>query len=156
MLISVGMYTSLRLLREIQQALTALQDQGLGKAKSAALDSLREHLVRALRLGFTRHEIWQALGEVGYEGSYRYFATKLHHLGITRSSATSPAASFPAGIALGRAGGSDVSTAVAEPVSLDPVEAQRRRLEEARRRGDIYRNPKPEPKKIFVFNREED
>src|SRR5215472_17280851 len=138
------MYTSLRSLREIQQALTTLRDQGLGKAKSAALDSLREHLVRALRLGFTRHEVWQALREVGYDGSYRYFATKLHRLGIMRSSATSPAASFPARIALGRAGSADVLSAVAEPGSLDPVEAQRRRLEEARRRGDIYRNPKPE------------
>ena len=78
-------------LRELQQALMDLRDRGLGRAKSAAIDGLREKLSEALRLGFTRQEIWEALREVGYEGSYRYFGTKLHRLGITRSRVTSPA-----------------------------------------------------------------
>ena len=150
-------------LRELQQALTDLRDRGLGKAKSAAIDSLRDNLIEALRLGFTRQEIWEALREVGYEGSYRYFGTKLHRLGITRSRVTSPAP-FIRTIVSGRAGATDASTAVAEnedpsnsaePTPLNEVEAQRRRLEEARRRGEIYRKPKPQPKKKFVFNPED-
>ena len=151
-------------LRELQQALTDLRDRGLGKAKSAAIDSLRDNLIEALRLGFTRQEIWEALREVGYEGSYRYFGTKLHRLGITRSRVTSPVPFLSTKIALGRRRVTDVSTAVAEneeptsstePTPLDEVEAQRRRLEEARRRGEIYRKPKPQPKKKFVFNPED-
>ena len=151
-------------LRELQHALTDLRNRGLGKAKSAAIDAMRENLAEALRLGFTRQDIWEALREVGYEGSYRYFGTKLHRLGITRSRVTSPVPFLSTNFALGRRRVTDVSTAVAEeeeptsstePTPLNEVEAQRRRLEEARRRGDIYRNPKPEPKKIFVFNREE-
>ena len=150
-------------LRELQQALTDLRDRGLGKAKSAAIDSLRENLAEALRLGFTRQDIWEALREVGYEGSYRYFGTKLHRLGITRSRVTSPAP-FVGTIVSGRGRVTDSSTAVAEeeeptsstePTPLNEVEAQRRRLEEARRRGEIYRKPKPQPKKKFVFNPED-
>jgi len=151
-------------LRELQQALTDLQARGLGKAKSAAIDGLRENLVEALRLGFTRQEIWEALREVGYEGSYRYFGTKLHRLGITRSRVTSPAPFLPANIVSGRGRVTDASTTVAEkedpsnstePTPLNDVEAQGRRLEEARRRGEIYRKPKPQPKKKFVFNPED-
>ena len=150
-------------LRKLQQALTDLRDRGLGKAKSAAIDALRENLIEALRLGFTRKEIWEALREVGYEGSYRYFGTKLHRLGITRSRVTSPAP-FVRTIVSGRGGATDASTAVSanedpsnstEPTPLNEVEAQRRRLEEARRRGEIYRKPKPQPKKKFVFNPED-
>ena len=150
-------------LRALQQALTALQDRGLGKAKSAAIEGLRENLIDALRLGFTRQQMWEALREVGYEGSYRYFATKLHRLGITRSRVTSPAR-FIRTVGSGRGGVTNASTAVAEneeannsiePTSLNEVEAQRRRLEEARRRGEIYRKPKPQPKKKFVFNPED-
>src|SRR5262249_20789570 len=122
----------------------------LGKAKSAAIDGLRENLIEALWLGFTRQEIWEALREVGDEGSYRYFGTKLHRLGITRSRVTS-AAPFVRTIVSGRSGVTDASTAIAEneelsnstePTPLNEVEAQRRRLEEARRRGEIYRKPK--------------
>jgi hypothetical protein len=151
-------------LRELQQALTDLRDRGLGKAKSAAIDGLREKLIEALRLGFTRQEIWEALREVGYEGSYRYFGTKLHRLGITRSRVTSPAPFLPTKIVSGRGKVNDASTAVAEyeevsnstePTPLNEVEAQRRRLEEARRRGEIYRKPKPQPRKKFVFNPED-
>jgi hypothetical protein len=150
-------------LRELQQALADLRDRGFGKAKSAAIDGLRENLIEALRLGFTRQEIWEALREVGYEGSYRYFATKLHRLGITRSRVTSPAP-FVRTIVSGRGGVTDASTAVAEneepsnltaPTPLNEVGAQRRRLEEARRRGEIYRKPKPQLKKKFVFNPED-
>jgi hypothetical protein len=151
-------------LRELQQALTDLRDRGLGKAKSAAIDGLRENLIEALRLGFTRQEIWEALREVGYEGSYRYFGTKLHRLGMTRSRVTSPAPFLPTKIVLGRGGVTDASTAVAEyeepsnstePTPLNEVEAQRRRLDEAKRRGEIYRKPKPQPKKKFVFDPED-
>ena len=150
-------------LRKLQQALTDLQARGLGKAKSAAIDGLRENLVEALRLGFTRQEIWETLRKIGYEGSYRYFGTKLHRLGITRSRVTSPAP-FVRTIISGRGAVTDPSTAVAEneeptsstePTPLNEVEAQRRRLEEARRRGEIYRKPKPQPKKKFVFNPED-
>jgi hypothetical protein len=48
-----------------------------------------------------------------------------------------------------------------EPVSsphstlLNEVEAQRRRLDEARRRGELYRQPEPQLKKRFVFNPED-
>jgi hypothetical protein len=151
-------------LRELQQALTDLRKRGLGKAKSAAIDSLRENIAEALRLGFRRQEIWEALREVGYEGSYRYFGTKLHRLGITRSRVTSPAPLQPAPIALARGGFTDTSVAVAEneepgtstePTRLNELEVQRRRLDEARRRGEIYRQPKPQPKKTFVFNPED-
>ena len=151
-------------LRELQQALTDLRDRGLGKAKSAAIDGLRENLIEALRLGFTRQEIWEALRKVGYQGSYRYFGTKLNRLGITRSRVTSPPPSLPTNIVSGRGRVTDASTAVAEkdeasnstePTPLNEVEAQRRRLEEARRRGEIYRKPKPQPKKKFVFNPED-
>ena len=150
-------------LRELQQALTDLRDRGLGKAKSAAIDSLRDNLIEALRLGFTRQEIWEALREVGYEGSYRYFGTKLHRLGITRSRVTSPVP-FVRTIVSGRGRVTDASTAIAgneelsnstEHAPFNEVEAQRRRLEEARRRGEIYRKPKPQPKKKFVFNPED-
>jgi hypothetical protein len=151
-------------LRELQQALTDLRNRGLGKAKSAAIDALRENLAEALRLGFRRQEIWEALREAGYQGSYRYFRTKLHRLGITRSVVTSPPPFLPSTIALGRGGLTDTSIAVAEkeepssspqPTPLNEVEVQRRRLEEARRRGEIYRKPKPQPKKTFVFDPED-
>jgi len=151
-------------LRALQQVLTDLRNRGLGKAKSAAIDALRENLAEALRLGFTRQDIWEALREVGYEGSYRYFGTKLHRLGITRSRVTSPAPCLPTNIVSGRGGVTDASRGVSEkeeptsstePAPLNEVEVQRRRLEEARRRGDIYRKPKPQPKKTFVFNPED-
>jgi hypothetical protein len=151
-------------LRELQHDLTDLRKRGLGKAKSAAIDALRENIAEALRLGFHRQEIWESLREVGYEGSYRYFGTKLHRLGITRSRVTSPAPFLPTTIALGRSGITVTSRAVAEkeepgsstePMPLNAVEVQRRRLDEARRRGDIYRKPKPQPKKTFVFNPED-
>jgi hypothetical protein len=151
-------------LGELQQALTELRNRGLGKAKSAAIDALRENIAEALRLGFTRQDIWEALREAGYEGSYRYFGTKLHRLGITRSRVTSPAPFPPTNIDLGRGGLTDASRAVAEreeptsstePTPLKEVEVQRRRLEQARRRGEIYRERKPQPKKQFVFNPED-
>src|SRR5262249_50815371 len=63
-------------LHELQQTLTNLHEQNLGTAKSAAIDALRDNLIEALRLGFTRQEIWEALREVGYQGSYRYFGTE--------------------------------------------------------------------------------
>ena len=150
-------------LRELQQALMDLRDRGLGKAKSASIDALRDNLIEALRLGFTRQEIWEALREVGYEGSYRYFGTKLHRLGITRSRVTSPAP-FVRTTFSGGGGVTGASRAIAEneelsnstePTPLNEVEAQRRRLEEARRRGEIYRKPKPQPKKTFVFDTED-
>jgi len=149
-------------LRELQQALTDLRERGLGKAKSAAIDGLREKLSEALRLGFTRQEIWEALREVGYEGSYRYFGTKLHRLGITRSRVTSPAPYVRTIVSGGGVTGASSAVAededasnLTEPTPLNEVEAQRRRLEEARRRGEIYRKPKPQPKKKFVFNPED-
>ena len=48
-------------LRELQQALTDLRDRGLGKAKSAAIDGLRESLIETLR---NETAAWNALREL--------------------------------------------------------------------------------------------
>lgn len=158
--------TSPGTLRDLQNALLDLRTRGLGRAKSAAIDRLSEGLSEALRLGFTRQEIWNALREAGYEGSYRYFGTKLHRLGITRSRvATQPSTrqvkAETSSVALGHLPtvleqmSEEPHDATSDSISpADDVEVQRRRLREARERGEIYRQPQPPLRKKFQFNPE--
>lgn len=71
-------------LLELQQSFMDLCERGTGRAKSATLDSLMEQLAAAVRAGFQKRELWDALCEVGYEGSYDYFTKKLTTSGVIR------------------------------------------------------------------------
>ena len=73
-----------RRLLDLQQSFTDLCETGTGKAKSAALDSLMEQLAAAVWAGFQKRELWNLLCEVGYTGSYNYFAKKLATSGVIR------------------------------------------------------------------------
>jgi hypothetical protein len=146
---------------DLQERYKALREGGIGNSKSAAIEEMADELGNAIKRGFLKRQVWAALQEVGYEGGYDYFARKLDRLGITRRQLgmrllTSRAPLRKMTDVLAAVAEKEEARSSPDPKPLDEVEAQRRRLEEARRRGDIYRNPKPEPKKIFVFNREQD
>lgn len=145
---------------DLQERYNALRAGGIGSLKSAVVEELADELGNAIRRGFLKRDVWAALQEVGYEGGYDYFARKLDKLGITRRQFGGMHLTSCA--ALGKEM-PDPLTAVEEkeeptsspdPISLTAVEAQRRRLDEARRRGEIYRQPEPQPKNKFTFNPE--
>ena len=61
---------------------------GASLLKSRALKALLPELKDAHHIGLTWKEIWEALKECGYAGSYRQFAAMIRKLSITGSEIT--------------------------------------------------------------------
>ena len=145
-----------KMILDLQEQYKALREIGIGSSKSAAIEKMAGGLENAISLGFLKREVWEAFREVGYEGSYAYFTRKLDRLGITRRQIGVRPRTPRAVLEKDVTHSLIVTTAAAEaaPQSGDELEAQRLRLEEARRRGDLYRQPEPQSKKKFDFNPE--
>ena len=145
-----------RMILDLQEQYKALRESGIGSSKSAAIEKMAGDLENAVSLGFLKREVWEAFREVGYEGSYAYFTRKLDRLGITRRQIGARPRTSRAALKKDVTHSSIITTATAEtaPQSGDELEAQRLRLEEARRRGNLYRQPEPQPKRKFDFNPE--
>lgn len=145
-----------KMILDLQEQYKALREIGIGSSKSAAIEKMADGLENVISLGFLKREVWEAFRDVGYEGSYAYFTRKLDRLGITRRQIGVRPRTSRAALEKEATHSSIVTTAAAgaAPQSGDELEAQRLRLEEARRRGDLYRQSEPQSKKKFDFNPE--